>query len=141
MNSSSQTSDYLLKSLKKHSLLVRINNKIKIATVSELKLNQMKSRIITDLKPIFIAFSEESRKSNNSDSDLEKMVIKYFDQRINTLPKEIIFELYDDCLTLESMGDKVDVYFLIMLNSKLRLNYSLDGWFRKKMVYEMSRNR
>jgi hypothetical protein len=91
----------------------------------------MKQELINELKPIY----ERVIRSRGGNEEFNELSIAYFDERINTLPKQIVVELYEDLQLLKSLKNKRAAEFLLVeLIAKMNLLYSLNGWFLKKVI-------
>ena len=122
--------------VKRMSLFERIKNKIRVLFISDAEVRAMKQEIIKELKPVFI---EMIRKRRENDI-LDELAIAYFDERINTLPKHIIIELYDDLQHLKSLkNEQLASHKLINIIAHINLLYSLNGWFIKKVMKELQK--
>lgn len=127
----SEFEEYLSNKLKQPSFIEDLKKKGKCIAISNLEVNSMRSEIIKEFKPRFVSANLPA-----DENDWEKqLLIECFDKRINSLPKEIIIDLYDDLQAFRSIkaeDAKEKVLQHILVN--LKLCYSLNGWFRGEVI-------
>lgn len=123
--------EYLSNKLKQPSFVEDLKKKGKCIAISNSKVNFMRSEIITEFKPPFVS---ANRPVNENDWE-NQLLIDCFDKRINSLPKGIIIDIYDDLQAFRSIKsedakEKVLQHILVYL----KLCYSLNGWFRGEVI-------
>jgi hypothetical protein len=102
----------------------RIKKKFRLFFTSDAEIRFMKQELINELKPIY----ERVIRSRGGNEEFNELSIAYFDERINTLPKQIVVELYEDLQLLKSLKNKRAAEFLLVeLIAKMDLLYSLNG--------------
>jgi hypothetical protein len=128
------SSDYFEKRFKTPSFWEKIREKIKIMSLSEQEVDAMKRVLINEAKPLFVA-------SHNSNEIMDKLIVRYFDERIETLPKGALYDLYDSFIDFKNADGKeyaalARFGFITMMN----LMYSLNGWFLNKTIQLIKQN-
>lgn len=124
-------SDYLEKRLKSHSFWEKIRQKIKIMSLSEQEIDAMKKVLINEAKPLFVA----SRTSNDI---INKLIARYFDERIETLPNSVVFDLYNQFIDFKNAdGEEYAAVALFHFIVTMELMFSLDGWFLRKIIQQI----
>jgi hypothetical protein len=109
----------------------RMMKKLKILSISDKEFQRMINMLLTDGKKIFFSHLKKLQKTEKDDW-FYKIVMNYYDERINTLPKESLYDFYLSYEAIENSTDK-DFDTLLFCNHA-QLIYSLDGWFRKKLA-------
>ena len=121
-------SDYLQKRFKDLSFWNRIKQKIKIVSLSKQEVNAMKTVLINEAKPVYIPFHE-------SDDNENKLIVQLFDERIETLPKGEVYDLYNIFIELKNADtNEYKEFMLSYFRDNMDLTYSLDRWFREKQL-------
>ena len=108
----------------------RIKRKRKINSISEGEWNQMRTELLTDGKNIFSSINKLLSKSE-IDKEFYGAVMDYYDERINTLPKDMLHDLYISYRAIKDAPDKEGK--IILFVSHVNLMYGLEGWFTKKL--------
>lgn len=125
--------DFLQKRLEDPSVWDRIQRRIKIMLLTKQKVNTMKKVLINEAKPVFA----DRHKSN--DRTMDELAVRYFDERIETLPKSEVYELYNLFIEFKNAdGKEYTSFALDNFMDTMELMYSLNGWFREKMVNEIA---
>jgi hypothetical protein len=106
----------------------RIKTGIKIKTLSPAEIYNMRKVLISEAKPIYEA---KLRKGDI----IERFAMDYYDERINTLPRNILYDIYNAFTEYKnahgkSFEDTAYIYFHMHLTTA----YSLEGWFIKKLL-------
>jgi len=131
-----ENNEFLLvaeREIKKLRRLYRFKQKIRALLISDTELNYMRRTIIKELKPIFAKLA--MARGNDY---LDQLAIQYFEERINTLPKDIILDLFEDLQLLKQLKtNKAREYMLLKLIAYINLLYSLHGWFLKKIMQHL----
>jgi hypothetical protein len=109
----------------------RMMKKLKMLSLSDKEFQRMRNVLLTDGKEIFFSHLKK-RKEAEKDDWFYKTVMDYYDERINTLPKETLYDLYLSYEASENSTEK-DFDTLLFCNHA-QLTYSLNGWFRKKLA-------
>jgi hypothetical protein len=109
----------------------RMMKKLKMLSLSDKEFQRMRKMLMTDGKEIFFLQLKKLQKIEKDDW-FYKTVMDYYDERINTLPKESLYDLYLSYEAIENSTDK-DFDTLLFCNHA-QLTYSLNGWFRKKLA-------
>ena len=114
-----------------------LNEKLKILVLSKKEQIQMQNEIIEDTKPFFEEYSKVKSDSNDDFS----IFIELYDERIRTLPKELLFDI-QKYLTLYKDAEDIDnkKFYLTTLLNAIELSYSIDGWYRNKLVESIKNN-
>ena len=121
-------SDYLQKRFKDFSFWNRIKQKIKIVPLSKQEVNVMKTVLINEAKPLYVPFYE-------SDDIVDKLIVQLFDERIETLPKGEVYDLYDIFIELKNADtNEYKEFIRSYFRYNMDLTYSLNRWFRKKQL-------
>ena len=109
----------------------RMMKKLKMLTLSDREFERMEKVLLKDGKEMFFSHLRKLQKTENDDWFYTN-VMDYYDKRINTLPKESLYDLY---LSYEAIGNSTDKDFdTLLFCNHAQLTYSLDGWFRKKLA-------
>jgi hypothetical protein len=93
----------------------KLQKTLKLSLMSKSEINAMRFQLIHEFK-----------------SDLIKQPDKgpYFEKRMNTLPKDWIFDLHEDFLKMKQMktekGKEAAKNYIV---NKIGLSYNLNGWF------------
>ena len=115
------------------SFFGRIKRKLKIHLIPEEEWNQMRRELLTDGKRIFCSVMKILPKT-----EIEKrfydIAIKYYDERIKTLPKDLLYDLYTSYKSIDFSPDR-EMKISLFVNH-LFLLYGWEGWFTKKLVEE-----
>ena len=123
-------SRYITLKFQKKSLLQKISDKMHKVTLNNQEIIRMRNEIIRDLKPYFIDFHQ--KQANNE--WFHQLIIDVFDERIRTLPSDMIIDLYEDYKAYKSAkSEKMKSIVLFELITFLNLSYSYEGWFRQKI--------
>ena len=98
------------------------------------KINNMRKELLQEFHSQFITYLNE--KSDDVKSN--QISASYFEKRMNTLPKRVIFDLYEDFLKLKQMETErgKDAVKNAILES-IELSYSLNDWFRKELIEQI----
>ena len=116
----------------------RLMKKLKIIFLSDKEFQRIKNVLLTDGKEIFFSYLKK-RQENEKDNWSYKAYMENYDERINTLPKESLYDLY---LSYEEIGHSNDKDFATLFFCNLAENiYSLDRWSGKKLVKIMTQKR
>lgn len=122
--------ELMKRSLKKKTFFDKIKHRLLLWKTTDSQVDEMRKQLIREVKPIFSSYCELEKE----DSAFNKLRIDYFEERIRSLPKEDILELFsylEDLLDAES--DETKEYVLLRLIFHINLLYSVDGWFSKKL--------
>ena len=106
----------------------RMMKKLKMLTITDQEYERMINVLLTDGKKIFFSYLKKRQETENDDW-FYKTMMDYYDERINTLPKESLYDLYISFEAIENSNDK-DLDTLLFCNH-VQISYSLYGWFRK----------
>jgi len=109
----------------------RMKKKLKINSISESEWSQMRRNLLTEGKTIFGSINKLLQKSD-MDKQFYEAVMECYDERINTLPKEPLYDLYLSYEAIENSPDREQEIFHFGFHTNL--TYSLDGWFMKKLA-------
>jgi len=125
----SEIAEFWKKRFKEKTFTEKIKHKLLLLKTKDSEVDKMREQLIKEAKPIFIAYLSSTRGEDNT------LVIDYFDERIRSLPKESILELFSELQDLkEAKSNEARELILTHLVIHINLLYSLDGWFRKKLV-------
>lgn len=116
----------------------RMMKKLKMISISDREFQQMRNVLLADGKEIFFSYMKKRKKAEKDDW-FYKTVMDYYDERINTLPKESLYDLFLSYEAIENSKEK-DFDTLLFCNHT-ELSYSLDGWFRKILANIMIQRR
>lgn len=127
--------EFLKKQTNNQMGLGKIKYKIKLMKIPNSEVNGMRELLIREAKPIFANFYL-GRKNTDFTNEL---CVKCFDKRIMSLPKEIIVGLYSAWQSFNNAKSKEskELFFNFFI-TELELSYSLNRWFRKKIVQYMT---
>ena len=125
----------------KPTIFVKLKKSLRRLFTSSSGIINMRNRLIKEYKLPFI----ERIKIDSldfEDSWSKQMIIDHFDERIKTLPEEMIMDLYGDYLKSKTMKtasgrDAVNNYILHFLE----LSYNLDTWFSKEKMVARSKKK
>lgn len=109
----------------------RMMKKLKMLSLSDKEFQEMKNVLLTDGKEIFFSHLKKLQETEKDDW-FYKVQMDYYDERINTLPKEPLYNLYLSYEAIEHSNDKD--FATLLFCHHANLIYSLDGWFRKKLA-------
>ena len=104
---------------------------LKIATLSEKEVLTMRNTLLLDAKPIFC-------NALNQNDELTPYMIEYYDERINTLSKKTLFEMYEGFNTGMKFLKEGNTESMENFNTGMGLSYSIDGWFQDKLATRLS---
>ena len=113
------------------TFLGRMKKKLKINSIPESEWNQIRRDLLTDGKTIFGSINKLLQKSD-MDKQFYGAVMEHYDERINTLPKDILYDLYLSYKAIDNSPDREQEIFHFVFHTNLM--YSLDGWFMKKLA-------
>ncbi len=108
----------------------RIKKKLKISSIPEREWAQMKRELLTDGRAIFDSVNKIMQKSK-MDKRFYRAVSEYYNERINTLPKDLLYDLYISYKSIENSPTKEMEIFRFVFH--VNLLYGLEGWFTKKI--------
>lgn len=118
----------------------RMLRKRKIKTLSTEDVEKMRITLLSEGKELFFKYLKSTKESEKKIGDwLYQNTIKYYDERIQTLPKDALYDLYQSYLAIESSEDKEMAINQFCMHASVV--YSLDRWFRKKMVSILTQKR
>ena len=121
-----EVNNYLQKRLNP-SFWDKIRHKFKIMSLSEQEVKSMRIVLIDEGKPFFIA-------NHNSNDKIDELIVRYYDERIETLPKDAVYDLYNLFVELKNaIGKEYEYFALLDFTNTMNLMYSLNGWFRGKL--------
>lgn len=109
----------------------KTSKKIRMLNLTEKDLEEMRRELLTGGKEIYFNLSK-AFESKLKDKWLNEKTLEYYDERINTLPKEALYDLYMTYRATKEPKDKERELFLFY--SHVNLSYSLNGWFLKKLA-------
>ena len=125
------TNELLTAKSDKPKVSYTIKRFLKIATLSEKEILTMRNTLILDAKPIFC-------NTLNPNDELTPYTIEYYDERINTLSKKKLFEMYEDFnigVKFLKEGNKEPMEKFI---TEMGLSYNIDGWFQNILAMRLS---
>ncbi len=110
-----------------------VRKRIKILRLPKYEIKRMQNVLIEEAKPVFFSVMEQR------DSVIDELTKKYFEERIETLPRRALYDLYVSYMEFKNAkGKKHEADALRMYVIKQELMYSLDGWFRGKLFNLLS---
>lgn len=122
-----EVDNYLQKRLKVPSFWDKIRQKFKIMSLSEQEIESMRVVLINEGKPFFIS-------NHNSNERIDELMIRYYDERIETLPKDAVYDLHNLFIDFKNaIGKEYEWFALSDFICTMNFMYSLNGWFRGKM--------
>lgn len=125
----SEIAEFWKKRFKEKTFIEKIKHKLLLLKTKDSEVDKMREQIIKEAKPIFIAYLSSTRDEDST------LLIDYFDERIRSLPKESILELFSELQDLkEAKSNEARGLILRHLVIHINLSYSLERWFRKKLV-------
>ena len=125
----------LKQSMKKPSLWERFKLWCALKFMPSEEVTRMREVLIKEAKPIFVAYWPK-HKGGTVDARMDRFTIAVFDERINTLPKSIIYELYKDLQQLKATKTKAALeQRAYVFAVTLTLNYGHNGWFLKRLFH------
>ena len=104
---------------------------IKTIRVTKREINVMRRILIDEIGPLYKKFTFKT----SGKSPLQKFSIEQYENRIQTLPKGIVLEIYELWSKLKQAKEqdtKEYIYFILMM--QISLSYGLHGWFLKKTL-------
>lgn len=116
----------------------RMMKKLKILSSSDKEFQRMRNVLLKDGKDIFFSHLKK-RQETEKDDWFYKIAMDYYDERINTLPREPLYDLYLSYEAIEYSNDK-DFATKLFCNHTENI-YSLDRWFRKNLAKIMTQKR
>jgi len=109
------------------SLVRKIGKKVKNLFISPARMNDLRGRFIRKTEPFFANYM---RSLSGNDEFMTELQIRYFEKRIQTLPRDTLIRLYDE---YEKIGrvksERVREKLLNNFCNSVSLSYSLNGWF------------
>ncbi len=107
----------------------RLRTRIRTTFMKQEEIEHMKSVIIRDAKPLYVSARLPPRDWE------DRLAISCFEERIETLPKETLLNVYSAVKQLRSARSAEAKKLLAEhLLTMLSLSYSIEGWFREKIV-------
>jgi len=123
-----ETNELLFHTIKKLRPWARFKNKIRALLLSDSDIRKMKSALIAQVKPVFARSRKDPR------DEMDRLSVDCFEERIETLPKWALLDLYTDLMQMKSAkSEEAKRYLWQSLLINLNLCYSLNGWFRLKL--------
>ncbi|MGV8141333.1 MAG: hypothetical protein ACP5NW_02740 [Candidatus Woesearchaeota archaeon] len=126
----STMNQFIIKKLRRETFTQRVAKRMRVIFLSRAKTDMMRKVLIQDAKPYFFKAL--------SDSKIDQLTKKYYDERINTLSKETLLDVYETFIEVEKSfkeGDASATYYFI---TSLSLCYSINGWFLHKLAKVLS---
>jgi hypothetical protein len=125
---------WLVWKLREPTTFEKISKSIRLHLANKSKINNMRKELLQEFHSQFITYLNE--KSDDVKSN--QISASYFEKRMNTLPKRVIFDLYEDFLKLKQMETErgKDAVKNAILES-IELSYSLNDWFRKELIEQI----
>jgi hypothetical protein len=130
--------DFIENQLQDFSLVTKIQKKIRNLFISRSKMNELRGRFIQKTKPVFADYIQKS----GNDDFMTDLQIRYFERRIQTLPRDTLLRLYDEYDKINRVrSDAVREKLLNYFYHSLNLSYSMNGWFLKLYAEELKKKR
>jgi len=90
----------------------------------------MKDALIKEVQPLIKDFW----LNRDDKSIINEMTVKFYEERIRTLPKQNVLELYEKLQELKkAKSQEAKEYLYVWLITNITLLYSFDGRFLKKL--------
>ena len=121
---------WLMEKIKKPTIFHRIGKSINTPQRDKSELNTMHTKIIEEFKPLFMNHIQETTSGT-----LPHLIIgECFEERIRTLPDDVVSDIFDDYLKYKEMESETgrDIVRNYILN-RIEMSYSLDDWFLEKI--------
>ncbi|HVP96620.1 hypothetical protein [Methanoregula sp.] len=136
-----EEAQFITQTFSKPTLFAKLKRRLRRLFTSSAGIITMRNRLIMEYKPLFTR-RVEIDALDFEDAWSKQMIIDHFDERIKTLPDEVILDLYGDYVQAGAMKtipgrNAVNNYILHFLE----LSYSRDGWFDKEKMGAMSRKK
>lgn len=120
--------DYFLQRWNMPSFWDRMKIKIKLLTMPKSEIKAMKRVLIEDAKPYFFEYIKP-------EDQIKELMEKCYDERIETLPREPLYNAYTFFNEFKTMkGKKYEMFAYNLFVFYLQNSYSLNGWFREKII-------
>jgi hypothetical protein len=136
-----EEAQFITETFGKPAPVARLKKKLRLLFTSRSGIIWMRNRLIAVYKQPF-ADRITIDSLDYEDAWTKRMFIDHFDERIKTLPDDIILDLYGDyvkagAMRTESGRDAVNKYIVHFLE----LSYYRDGWFDKEKMGARSRKK
>ncbi|MFZ0006242.1 MAG: hypothetical protein WCC86_03145 [Methanoregula sp.] len=123
------------------SLFEKLNKSIRRLFTSRSEITYMRNHLINEYKLPFIEHIKPD-SLDFEDSWSKHMFIDHFEERLKTLPDDVIIALYGiyvKAKTMKNQKERDDVNRRIV--HLLELSYSLDGWFNVEKMGAQNRKK
>ncbi|ABS56229.1 hypothetical protein Mboo_1712 [Methanoregula boonei 6A8] len=136
-----EEAQFITETFGKPAPFARLKKKFRQLFTSRSAIATMRNRLIMEYKQPF-ADRITIDSLDFEEAWTKRMIIDHFDDRVKTLPDDIILDLYGDYLKAGTMRtrsgrDAVNNYILHFLD----LSYNRDGWFDKEKMGAMNRKK
>jgi hypothetical protein len=136
-----EEAQFITETFGKPAPVARLKNNLRRLFTSRSGIINMRNRLIVEYKPLF-AKRITIDSLDFEDTWSKQMRIDHFDERVKTLPDDIILDLYGDYVKSRTMRtvrgrDAVNNYILHFFER----SYDIDGWFSKEKMGAMSRRK
>jgi hypothetical protein len=133
--------EFMEKTFKEKTFTDKTKRKLLLWKTPDSEIDKMREQLIKEAKPIFINHRHRMSGKNKDkpfdglNKSFDDLTIEYFDERIRSLPKEYILELFDELQYLKKTKSKEAREIISNLFvTNITVLYSLEGWFRRKLV-------
>ena len=128
----SEIAEFWKKRFKEKTFIEKIKHKLLLLKTKDSEVDKMREQLIKEAKPIFKNFHLTVK---NEDRAFGELLIEHFDERIRSLPKENILELFSELQDLkEAKSNEAREFILTHFIIHINLLFSLERWFRKKLI-------
>ena len=136
-----EEAQYITETFGKPAPFARLKNKLRLLFTSRARLLAMRNRLIAEYKQPF-ADRFVIDPLDYEDAWTKRMIIDHFDERLKTLPADLVLDLYGDYQKAKAMRtqagkDAVTKYILHFVD----MSYSLNDWFDKEKMGAVSRKK